>query len=704
MALVLALTALVSLELLIATERWVLVRTGVIEFREAWVDIPFAVGFCFSWLFFAAHLARTIVKERNVSFCMGMWRAIKAIAWPPTKLSGEAAVARSFFYVSTMPLLLAVCLLLRSYGIIDWLMAEVLACWFFLLLVASFALTYLNYVPEQSSIRVKVIGITLISILSILCGISWIVGSVSVEGFKSAYMPSDQSAIRFAPDGNGRYLVTSMDYRFETGFGNEIDTPDHEIELPFEFPFFEESYSTLFVHSAGIIGFDHLPVWRDVENNFGPQPAIFAMAVALIETSTGEGAVDSGLFYEGEQDQVTITWNRLVSEFSPNEEYTFQLRLYRDGIIDLVFKDIPQELTPDVYRAHFTPMMMGIVPAFQGRDMSAIRFSSDLPFETSIRQGVIEYHRLDFLTYLDRIYAPIAYFILASSLAIFLIFPRFFRINLDLPLKQLIWSVQQIMDGKLTTEVGISHRDEIGFLAVSFKKMAAAQSDLILTLEEKVERRTSEVTEYAAKNARLVERNRLSRDLHDAVSQTLFSANLIASSLPDLMDKDPKQGLNALEDIQRLNKEALVEMRQMLLDLRPEKLAESPLGLLLEALAHDIESKFSVHISLQVASDVVLPEAVQLTFYRIAQESLTNAAKHARANQIEMIFDGMEKQAMLSVNDDGIGFDTVAQEPGHMGLQIMNERIGDVGGSLEIESKPGHGCQVTAIWFEKGAS
>lgn len=702
--LVMMLASLVIFELYIATHRWILVRSGIVEYREAWVDIPFAAGFGFSFVFFAAHLAKAISQDRRISIWFGLWRALGTIVWPSTKLTGEAAAARGFFYVSAMPLFLGISLLLRSYGLIDWLTAELLVCWFFLLTVASFALSYLNYIPEQSSFRVKIIGVTLITMLSILCGISWVVGSVYIDGFKNNHIPLNKTAFHFAPKDfatkdQGRYQISSADYVFEAEIGHRINNATGRVDLPFSFPFFEVDYQAVFIRESGIIGFHHLPLWRDVENQFGPQPAIYAITAALIENPVS-GSTQSGLFYKQEPNRVTFTWNKLVSPYHPDDEYAFQIRLHRNGSIDMVFKDVPQELTPDIYRAFATPMMTGIVPAFQNRDVAAIRFSSDLPFEASAGQGVMEYYRLDFLTYLDRIYAPIAYFIFASCLGIFFIFPRFFRINLDLPLKQLIWAVQQIMDGKLATEIRVTHRDEIGFLALSFKKMARAQFDLIQTLEEKVAQRTLEATEYAAMNARLEERNRISRDLHDAVSQTLFSANLIAGTLSNLIEKDPKQGQSAVEDIQRLNKEALREMRQVLLELRPENLTALPLGLLLQNLTNEIRNKFSVDVFLKIEGDAVLPDAVQLTIYRIAQESLTNAAKHACASQIEMVFDGMETQAMLSISDDGIGFDTAMQKPGHMGLQIMKERIGDVGGSLEISSQPDHGCQVTAIWFD----
>ncbi len=511
--------------------------------RWVWVLVPV----------FVAHLAKTLARELQISIWSGLWRALVAIAWPPTKLTGDASAARAFFYVSAMPLLIGVCIVLRSYGVIDWLWAEILVCWFFLLAVAGFTLTYLNYIPERTSFRVKVIGVTLISMLSILCGISWIVGSVYIDGFKHQHLPTKQSALHFAPNQSGGFSISSADYRFQVNLGRKIDSGYGAIELPFTFPFYERDHDMAYVHLAGVVGFDFLPKGRDFANQFGPQPAIYALTAALMENPKYEGGTASGVFYKEDKDYVTFTWNNLVSSMQSSDSYTFQMRLYRSGAIDLVYKALPQDPKPDVYRETATPMMIGVVPGFQERNISLVRYLTDLPIETDATEGVMEYHRLDFLTYLDKIYAPIAWFILAACLTVLFVFPRFFHTNLDLPLQKLIAAVQQVIDGKLATEIGVTHRDEIGFLASSFKKMAKAQHDLIQTLEEKVALRTSEVSEYAAKNARLEERNRLSRDLHDAVSQTLFSANLIASTLPKLMERDTQNGLRALDDIQRLN-------------------------------------------------------------------------------------------------------------------------------------------------------
>lgn len=689
------LLAVIGLEIWIALERHQLLQSGIVEYRQAWVDIPTASGFFISFVFFGMHLFQSLSGEMKLRPLLALKHTVAAIAWPPAKLPREAAAARAFLYVAAIPLALGLCLLMRSYGLIGWRDAEILSCWLFLATLAAFALTYLNYVPEQSSLRVKVVGITLTTLLSILCGISWFVATAYIESFRSPYLPKIHSAIRFAPQSHSGYLVEKTEFSFDADLGTKIAADMTAVDLSYTVPFFGEPYSKLHVQRAGIIGFDHAALWRDVGYRFGPQPAIFALATDLDETSHSS----SGLFVRRDLDRVVLTWNNLVSRHRAGDVYSFQVRLFRNGTIELAYKDLPDRFRPDIYLTNLTPSLVGIVPGYENRIVNEIRFAQQLPFAANAMQGIIEHHRLDFLRYLDRVYAPIAAFILFSSFAVMVVFPRFFQVNLDRPLRRLIDAVQHIMDGKLATTVEVTHRDEIGYLAKSFGSMATKQRDLILELEDKVAKRTVEASDYAVKNARLQERNHLSRELHDAVSQTLFSANLIAGTLPELMQSDPQKGAQALGEIQRLNRDALAEMRKLLLELRPEKLTSVPLGSLLRSLKTDIESRFFIPITLLVETDAVLPEDVQVTFYRIAQESLTNAAKHANADSITVTFDGMAEQALLSISDNGQGFDPSQNKRGHFGLGIMQERIQGIGGSLEITSHPKEGTLITAIWF-----
>jgi len=140
--------------------------------------------------------------------------------------------------------------------------------------------------------------------------------------------------------------------------------------------------------------------------------------------------------------------------------------------------------------------------------------------------------------------------------------------------------------------------------------------------------------EQAQELAAVKERQRLARDLHDAVTQTLFSASLIAEVLPRLWERHPEEGRRRLEELRQLTRGALAEMRALLLELRPAALTETGLGDLLRQLAEAITGRARVPITVTVEGQRPLPPDVQVAFYRIAQEALNNVAKHASASQV----------------------------------------------------------------------
>ena len=696
---------IIAIESYVSVQRYILLQNGFVEFRDAWLDVPFTVFFFLAHLFLFAHLLIAISEESDRSVWQSVLPALRALTWPGLRLERKSATARAFFYVAMMPMTLAMVHVFRSYGIIEWRLAEVLISWLFLLTVASLGLAYLNYIPEHSSFRVKLVGVTLIVVLSILCGISWVIGNVYADNFESEFGPKDRMAVRFEPTQDGGYQVARTRYSFSSELGDQIIQTGEPVEMPFAFPFYDKSYTKLYPHQAGMVGFHQLPFWRDIDHRFGPQPAIFVLSTALnaAENVGADGAapLPSGMYIDRKPSQTTITWNRLASAFKPDEIYTFQLKLYPSGVIEMVYGDLPDKPLADFYLSHAAPMLVGIVPAMDQRDVTDFRLKN-LPVKVAAGTGLIEYLRIDFLTYLNRIYEPLAWFILASAITVLVVFPWFFTINLDRPLQNLIRGVQHFRGGQLSSSIAISYRDEIGYLAASFNDMANAQHDLIHTLEDKVAERTAEASAYAEQNARLEERNHLSRELHDAVSQTLFSANLVADTLPALMARDPDLAKNSLNEMRQLNKDALSEMRQLLVQLRSQKLTSMRFGHLLSDLTDNLTKRHDMDVEISIVSDAILPEQVQPTFYRIAQECLANVVKHSNATKINVQFDGIQTQAMLIIQDNGRGFNIDNVSDGHFGLQIMKERMASIGGTLEIDTKLGEGTIVTAIWIENG--
>jgi nitrate/nitrite-specific signal transduction histidine kinase len=204
--------------------------------------------------------------------------------------------------------------------------------------------------------------------------------------------------------------------------------------------------------------------------------------------------------------------------------------------------------------------------------------------------------------------------------------------------------------------------------------------------------------EQAEQSAITAERSRLRRELHDAVTQTLFSASLIADVLPKIWVRNPEEGMQNLEELRQLTRGALAEMRTLLLEMRPESLERPDLRSLLTQLAEAFIGRVRVPIDLRIHGDCVPTHEVKIVFYRVAQEALNNIAKHSGARHVELNLDCQPDHNYLCVQDDGLGFDSGTIPPGHMGIAIMRERANSIGASLNVESQPGQGTTVELDW------
>jgi two-component system nitrate/nitrite sensor histidine kinase NarX len=204
--------------------------------------------------------------------------------------------------------------------------------------------------------------------------------------------------------------------------------------------------------------------------------------------------------------------------------------------------------------------------------------------------------------------------------------------------------------------------------------------------------------EQAEEAAVAAERSRLARDLHDAVTQTLFSSSIIAEVLPRLWEQDPEEGIRRLQELRELTRGALAEMRTLLMELRPSALAEARLSELLRQLAESIAGRARVPVDLQVEGECSLDAEAKVALYRIAQEALNNIAKHASASAATIRLYCQPGLVELRVADDGLGFDPGTLPANSLGLGIMGERAESIGAELEINSQPGSGTEISVTW------
>jgi len=214
--------------------------------------------------------------------------------------------------------------------------------------------------------------------------------------------------------------------------------------------------------------------------------------------------------------------------------------------------------------------------------------------------------------------------------------------------------------------------------------------------------------EQAQQAAALEERGRLARDLHDAVTQTLFSASLIAEVVPTVWEGDQEEGKELLQELRQLTRGALAEMRTLLLELRPAALSETSLDELLRQLGEAVTGRSGVPVTVTVEGECDLPSDVHVALYRISQEALNNVVKHARAGEVEVSLrctslrdavDGEKRDVVeLQVSDDGCGFDPSSISPDRLGLGIIRERAEAIGATLEIESETDCGTVIRVVW------
>ena len=211
-------------------------------------------------------------------------------------------------------------------------------------------------------------------------------------------------------------------------------------------------------------------------------------------------------------------------------------------------------------------------------------------------------------------------------------------------------------------------------------------------------------TGVAIKNAQLYaqaqsvatrnERERIARELHDKVTQILFSANAVAEALPRLLDRKPEKAHTYLQELTQFTRSAMANMRSLLVELHPESLEKTNLVVLIQQLGDALAGNQKIDITYKLMDKVLLPLHYQTAIYRIVQEALNNIAAHAHATQVEIKLERTDNMIELIISDNGIGFDTALQSDDQLGLNIMQERTQEIGAHLEIKSQQNEGTQV----------
>lgn len=257
--------------------------------------------------------------------------------------------------------------------------------------------------------------------------------------------------------------------------------------------------------------------------------------------------------------------------------------------------------------------------------------------------------------------------------------------------QRLVVATTKFADGDYTQRVSSEHHDEIGQLEQQFNQMAEQ-------LAENITRRQ----QLAEQNARLQERSRISRELHDAVSQDLFSLRMLADGLQEAAQAGSSAADLRLQ-IALLEQAAgnmTREMRALLLEMRPSQLEHLGLVGALRELAHTYSTRLGITVTTDVRP-VALDVKTEHALLRVAQEALANAARHSSATLIALYLASKGDKVTLTITDNGEGVTAQDGERGTeqhgLGIRIMHERIEELQGTFDLTTAPGQGTAIAVV-------
>ena len=252
-------------------------------------------------------------------------------------------------------------------------------------------------------------------------------------------------------------------------------------------------------------------------------------------------------------------------------------------------------------------------------------------------------------------------------------------------LRNLVAAMTRFADGDFTQRVPVTRRDELGQLEEQFNWMA---EQLVESLRQR--------QALAGQNARLAERTRLARDLHDSVKQQVFAVTMQVGTALTLLDGQRDGVRQHLMEADTLAAQAQQELTALIQELRPLALQDKGLAVALQDYLTAWSRQRGIAVELHLSDAGVLPLQVEEALWRVAQEALANIARHSGATRVQVALAGDAHKVTLSVTDDGQGFDPATVNGVGVGLHSMRERMEAFDGTLTVQSRRGAGTCVVA--------
>jgi len=570
--------------------------------------------------------------------------------------------------------------------------------------VAFFALSYLNYAPEDTTIRAKLVGIPLFFVLAILGVLSfWVAPTFEKDYGKYVgnTFPLIEHTIRFSPNEYGGYTAVSSPIQFQSADGDVLSLHDgddcHFTETSFDFPFYDQTYDHICVSENGFISFEETAYQRAIQ--YGQLPIIAALLMNLNPDAGGSITLSQN------NDRIIVTWkdipNRLSDDLSSgylvDGANTFQLILYPNGEIDISYAQISKE---QVYGADLLQgaWITGIQSGMNRRISELIKrveLLTGTAYVGGNNNTILYSYQLVFRSYLHDRMMPLMVLVLIASGLILLGIPYMIRVGLVQPIKNLADGMARVDDGDLDVSVSVLYSDEIGRMTHTFNGMVDSikQAD---SLKDEFLANTSHELRTPLNGIIGLTESMLAGATGPITAVQAQNLDLIAISGRRLTNL-----VNDLLDFSKLKHEEL-ELYQRPTDIR----AITDLVLMISMpLAQDKE----LALFNNVPDDFPFACADEDRLQQILHNLIGNAVKFTEAGEIEVSARPFGEFIEVWVRDTGIGIDKAQQDSifkpfeqvnssiarthggTGLGLSITKKIVEMHGGQLYVESKIGVG-------------
>lgn len=267
--------------------------------------------------------------------------------------------------------------------------------------------------------------------------------------------------------------------------------------------------------------------------------------------------------------------------------------------------------------------------------------------------------------------------------------------NLRERLDDLSVLIAQYANGNYQSRINIKEHDEIARISNEMNGLGEKLQSQVKSLQRMADEK-AEFAKTAHKSAVIEERQRIARDLHDAVSQQLFALTMLSEAAIKQFDSNPDQAKEQMQDVVKAAMQSQAEMRALLLHLRPVHLAGDPLPKGIHKLVSELEQRCQLDFHVDVKETLTVSETIEEHVFRIIQEALANVLRHANATVVHLTCAKQADALFVHIRDNGIGFDaqTDTENKASYGLKTMQERCEELGGIFTIRTNKGEGTYI----------